>query len=148
MYIQIDTIKKAGIKYISLDKKYSIGEIRDIYREVSIFFVQSPEAFGLPILECLCTGSQVFTPHSGWPMSWRLDESPSVHSLGILPACFTVYDGASDLLQKLLNYKKNFHLIHTPLKVFSEFRHHYPNFFEGNVREMERCIELVKSSKS
>lgn len=143
--LQINMLKKARIKYISLEKKYSIDEIRDIYREVSIFFIQSPEAFGLPILECLCTGAQVFTPHSGWPMSWRLDESAAVHSSGILPSCFTVYGDKADLLQKLLNYKTDFHPINTPLKVFSEFRQHYPNFFEGNVREMERCIELIKS---
>ena len=120
-HIQISMLQKAGIPFIALEKRYTIDEIRGIYRQVSIYFMQSSEAFGLPILECLCTGAQIFTPNSGWPMSWRLDENPEVHSHGILPSCFTVYNGEDDLLQKLLDFKENFNPVETPLEVFNEF---------------------------
>lgn len=141
--IQIDQLKKAGIKFISLERRYTIEEIRDIYRQVSIFFVQFPEAFGLPILECLCTGAQVFTPDSGWPMSWRLDEDPRVHGTGVLPGCFTVYDCEDDLLQKLLLFKEYFDHTETPLKVFNEFMEHYPSFYEGNSEELKKCLSTI-----
>jgi len=146
--IQVNTLQKAGIPFISLDRRYTIAEIRDIYRQVSIFFVQFPEAFGLPILECLCTGAQVFTPDSSWPMSWRLDENPEVHASGILPKCFTVYDGNDDLLHKLQLFKENFNLAHSPLKVFNEFIQTYPTFYSGNQRELNRCLDFIKSYKN
>ena len=146
--IQIRQLNKAGIPFIALEKRYTIEEIRNIYRQVSIYFMQSSEAFGLPILECLCTGAQVFTPDSGWPMSWRLDEEPEVHGPGILPKCFTIYYGEQDLLQKLLEFKDNFNPVETPLLVFNEFLKTYPTFYTGNSNELKRFIDFIESSKS
>jgi hypothetical protein len=142
--IQIKQLNKAGIKFISLEKTYSTEEIRKVYQQVSIFFVQFPEAFGLPILECLCTGAQIFTPDSSWPMSWRLDEDPKVHGPGTLPQCFTVYSGANNLFQNLINFKENFIPTETPLKVFNDFINHYPHFYNGNKEELKKYIEFIK----
>lgn len=146
--IQIRQLEKAGIPYISLEIRYTIDKIREIYRTASIYFMQSHEAFGLPILECLSTGAQVFTPDSGWPMSWRLDENPEVHSHGILPSCFTVYNGDDDLLQKLLAFKENFNPTETPLQVFNEFIQTYPEFYAGNQPELNRFLDFIKSYKN
>ena len=126
--MQIKALQKTGISYISLEKKYTVSEIRDIYQLSSIFFVQFPEAFGLPILECLCAGAQIFTPDSSWPMSWRLDDEPEVHGPGTLPECFTVYSDADNLFQKLMEFKANFNTIETPLKVFDNFYKSLPAF--------------------
>jgi hypothetical protein len=146
--IQIGQLTKAGISFIVLEKSYSIEEIRDIYRRISIYFVQFPEAFGLPILECLCTGAQIFTPNSGWPMSWRLDEKPEVHGSGILPDCFTVYHSEDDLLHKLLAFKEIFSPSETPLQVFNEFVKTYPAFYAGDQSELNRFIDFIKSYKN
>ncbi len=146
--IQISQLMKACIPFIALESSYTIEEIRNIYQQVSIFFVQFPEAFGLPILECLCTGAQVFTPNSGWPMSWRLDIEPKVHHTGILPNCFTVYDGERDLLKKLLVFKENFNPTKTPLQVYNEFIQTYPAFYQGDQLELKRCLEFIKSNKN
>ena len=145
--IQIRQLEKAGIPYICLERRYTIDEIREIYRTVSIYFLQSYEAFGLPILECLCTGAQIFTPNSGWPMSWRLDKNPEVHGPGILPICFTVYNGEYDLLQKLFEFKDKFHSVETPLKVFNEFLTTYPIFYEGYQAELNRFLNYIESYK-
>lgn len=146
--LQISQLTRVGIPYIALEKRYSIEEIRDIYRKVSILFLQSPEAFGLPILECLSTGAQVFTPNSGWPMSWRLDENPEVHGPGILPSCFTVYNGGDDLLQKLREFKENFNPVETPVRIFNDFLKTYPTFYNGNSNELKRFIDFIESKKS
>jgi hypothetical protein len=143
--MQIRQLGRAGIPYISLEQRYTIDEIRDIYRSVSIYFVQSYEAFGLPILECLCTGAQVFTPDSGWPMSWRLDDDPQVHGEGLLPPCFTVYEGEDDLLQKLISFKQNYCTVETPKEVFSNFIKNYPCFYEGNKIELENWVNYIKN---
>lgn len=146
--LQISQLTRVGIPYIALEKRYSIEEIRDIYRKVSILFLQFPEAFGLPILECLSTGAQVFTPDSGWPMSWRLDENPEVHGPGILPSCFTVYNGGDDLLQKLLKFKENFNPVETPVRIFNDFLKTYPTFYNGNSIELRGFIDFIESKKS
>ncbi len=142
--MQMDALHKAGIPFISLERRYTLDEIREVYRQVSIYFMQSYEAFGIPLLECLCTGAQVFTPDSGWPMSWRLDEVPQVHGKGELPGCFTVYDGEEDLLQKLELFKKNFDLVETPLRVFDECKKNYPAFYEGDRGELDKWLGAVK----
>ena len=145
--MQIESLKKAGISYISLEKEYSVNEIRDIYQKVSIYFIQSYEAFGLPILECLCTGAQIFTADSAWPMSWRLNDKPEVHGEGLLPYCFTVY-AENNLLEKLLSFKENFDTVHTPKTVFDNFIKHYPDFYGGNRIELKRCVDYIKKGVS
>jgi hypothetical protein len=146
--IQIRQLVKAGIPFISLERRYTIDEIRELYRQVSIYFMQSSEAFGLPILECFCTGAQAFTPDSGWPMSWRLNDNPEVHGPGNLPKCFTIYNGEEDLLQKLLEFKESFNPVETPLRVFDEFLKTYPPFYYGNSTDLKRLIDFIESYKS
>src|SRR6185312_979047 len=126
---QIKALNKAQIKYITLDRPYSFGEVRNIYQESAIFFIQFPEAFGVSILECLCCGCQVFTAQSGWPMSWRLNENPEIHGEGILPACFTIYQDEVQLVKELIAFKKNYDLKESPKKVFENFLAHYPHFY-------------------
>jgi hypothetical protein len=145
--IQVLALQRSGIPFIMLEGSYSIQAIREIYSNASIYFMQSFEAFGLPLLESLCTGTQIFTPDSGWPMSWRLDEKPEVHGPGILPDCFTVYDGEDDLLQKLLLFKENYNPDETPVQVFKEFIKHYSVFYEGDQLELNRCLDFLKCYK-
>ena len=140
---QINALNKNGIKYISLECAYTIEEIREIYQQGAIYFMQSYEAFGLPLLECLCAGCQIFTPESWWPMSWRLNENPKIHGEGILPDCFTLYDN-SELEEKLMKFKVEYDLIKTPQKVFDNFLANYPEFYYGNDKELQRVLTHLK----
>ena len=142
---QIRSLKKAGIKYLSLEREYTIKEIRNIYQQASLYFMQSSEAFGLPILECLCCGCQVFTPESWWPMSWRLNENPQVHEDGDLPGCFTVYHDEEQLLNELLMFKEKFDPVESPKKTFETFLKHYPAFYFGNESEIKGALEKIQS---
>lgn len=142
---QISALNKAGINYISLEKPYTFEEIRKIYLEGSLYFLQSSESFGIPILECLCCGCQIFTKSSGWPMSWRLDENPEVHGEGILPDCFTVYHYEDQLVKGLQRFKENYDLVESPKKIFDNFLLHYPQFFHGNGAEFKRFETKLKS---
>lgn len=130
--MQIQVLNTLGIPFVSLQGEYTISEIRSLYQQASIYFMQSPEAFGLPILECLCAGAQIFTPDSAWPMSWRLDEKPLVHAKGLLPDCFCVYNNEVDLMEKLSAVKANFHSVNTCQEVFNNFLQHYPHLYYGN----------------
>ncbi len=143
--MQISNLQRSGIPFIALEKRLAIHEIRDIYRKASLYFMSSFEAFGLPILESLCCGSQIFTPASGWPMSWRLNDQPEVHGEGLLPECFTVYKDESDLITKLNLFKKEFSSTATPVNVFDSLMKHYPAFYSGYASEIKRFIEFIKS---
>ncbi len=116
-----------------------MARLDKIYQCNQFFFWQG---FKIP---CLCTGAQIFTPNSGWPMSWRLDENPQVHGAGILPECFTVYSDKDDLLCKLNNFKTNFNSKETPLKVFNEFINYYWPFYKGNNNELDKCLNYIKN---
>lgn len=144
---QIQTLEKLKIPYISLEKEYTISEIRRIYQQATFYFMQSLEAFGLPIAECLSCGSYIFTPDSSWPMAWRLDENPKVYGPGSLPECFVVYSGQTDLETRLKKIKKNYDFTETPQKIFEIFFKHYPTYYEGNqiaLKDIMRRIELMK----
>lgn len=142
--IQIRALQKAGIEYISLEREYSFNEIREIYQDSALFFVQFPEAFGLPILECLCSGSQIFTPHSGWPMAWRLNSNPAVHGDGILADCFTVYNDENDLIKNLMLFKNNYDLVKTPQIVFENFIDNYAGYYHGKQAALKEVIHNLE----
>jgi hypothetical protein len=143
---QINALNKAGIKYISLERSYTIEEIRAMYQQGAIYFMQSYEAFGLPILECLCAGCQIFTAESWWPMSWRLNPYPQVHGDGILPECFTVYNSEEELEEKLLAFKEGYDFVKTPKRVFNNFLQNYPSFYEGNDKELQRLLKRLSNT--
>lgn len=141
---QIEILRKNNIKTIILEGEYSFKEIRKLYQNAAAFLMQSYEAFGVSIAECLSCGTQIFTPDSSWPMSWRLDENPQIHSKGQLADCFTVYDNPEDFEIKIKKYLKNYNPYETPKKVFQEFVKYYPNHFYGNVSELEKVINMFK----
>ncbi|MDE3184123.1 MAG: hypothetical protein KGM16_11960 [Bacteroidota bacterium] len=146
--LQTEALKKVGIKYISLEGSYTIEEIRNIYRQGSIYFMQSSEAFGLPVLECLCCGCQVFTPFSWWPMSWRLDKEPTVHGDGILPECFTVYKNEAQLVDQLIQFKSNYRPGISAEKVFQSLLSNYPSFYYGNRNQLQRLLTNLENYKN
>lgn len=144
---QIQALEKLNIPYISLEKRFTISEIRSIYQQATFYFMQSLESFGLPIAECLCCGNHIFTPDSSWPMAWRLDENPKIYAPGSLPECFVVYSGQDDLETKLKKIKKDYDFTETPQKIFEIFFKHYPTYYEGNqtaLKDVLRRIELKK----
>ncbi|MDN3655865.1 hypothetical protein QWZ08_09535 [Ferruginibacter paludis] len=142
--LQIATLTQLKIKTIILDRHYTIEEIRGLYKVASVFFIQFPEAFGLPIAECLACGVQIFTPDSGWPMSWRLDEQPMPHGKGELPKCFSVYDTDDDLANKLNEFKRGYDLVKTPQKVYDDFIKHYHTSYFGNTAGIAEILKFIK----
>jgi hypothetical protein len=141
---QIRVLQELNVKTIVLCGKYTLEEIRDIYRQASIFFVQFPEAFGLPIAECLACGVQIFTPNSGWPMAWRLDDHPEVHAPGILPDVFCTYNNYSDLKEKIISFRKSYDLSKTPKSIFNKFIKYYHHYYYGNLQEIREVIKRLR----
>jgi hypothetical protein len=142
---QISILSQLNIKTIILKGTYTLNEIRALYRQASVFFIQFPEAFGLPIAECLACGTQIFTADSGWPMSWRLDVNPEVHGKGILPNIFNIYSSAADLKQKLISLRSTYDFYQTPIDVYKTFLHHYPHYYYGNAAEVQNVLARIRT---
>jgi hypothetical protein len=137
---QLAVLNKLGIKTIELKGRYPFEEIRKIYQQAAVFFLAFPETFGLPIAECLACGTYIFTPNSGWPMAWRLDEKPMPWGPGILPDCFKVYQNEEELERQLLLLKQQFDGEKTPLQVFNTFLKYYPDFYYGNLNSLKEVL--------
>jgi hypothetical protein len=145
--IQKESLDELGIPYISLETEYSVEDIRAIYKKASIFFLQFPEAFGLPIAECLASGCYIGTPESSWAMSWRLDEEVEVHGPGRLPECFIVYEGKEDLKKQLLTLREEFDSVKTPEYVFEVFYRNYPSFYDGNQEALNDVFSRISEQR-
>lgn len=138
--LQVRALEAAGVPYLSLERRYSMAAIRDIYRRASLFFLQFPESFGMPIAECLATGTRILTPDASWPMAWRLDAEPRPGGGGRLGAGFTVYEGFEELVQVLRAHEEEFDPEATPRRVFSSFERDYPGFFRGDLARLREAI--------
>lgn len=144
---QLTVLFDLEIKTIVLEGQYSIDEIRELYKAASVFFIQSHEAFGLPIAECLACGVQIYTASSAWPMSWRLEKNPALHSEGTLPEIFTVYHSKEDLKQKIITTKEKYDLITTPFQIFEAFTKYYPHFYYGNSAELKAVLTKIEEGR-
>lgn len=133
--IQVEVLKSLDIKYLELNKYYTFSEIRRLYQKASLLFIQSPEAFGLPIAECLACGSAVFTKETNWPMSWLLADNKQY-----LPDCFYVYHNKAKLYNMLQSFKKEYNPQETPVMISKIFKQHYPDFYFGNVDGIKKFI--------
>jgi hypothetical protein len=144
---QIKVLDELEIKTIELCGNYTLEEIRSIYKQAAVFFIQFPEAFGLPIAECLASGAHIITPSSSWPMAWRLDDNPGVHLDGKLPNIFTTYSSTEDLKIKLVELREKYELDKTPFEIFDLFIKHYAHYYYGDKTKLKEVIEKIREGQ-
>jgi hypothetical protein len=145
---QIQVLKEIGIPYIELKGSYTIDEIRYLYSQAWVLLIQFPEAFGLPIAECLACGAYIMTPSSAWPMSWRFDENPQIHSEGLLPDFFQVYSSREELKTILINSHLSYDLHTTPFSIFSSFTKQYPHYYYGDPTALNVALAQFSDKRS
>lgn len=142
---QLRVLQSLGIKTIVLEGRYPIHEIRAIYQQAAVFFMAFPETFGLPIGECLASGTMVLTPDSGWPMAWRLDENPMPWGDGSLPDCFGVYKSDEELAALLTRIRQDYDLEATPKAVFETYLKYYPRHYFGDKEGLHGALTRFAS---
>lgn len=143
---QIEVLSDLGIETIVLKGEYTLKEIRQIYNKSSVYFVQSPEAFGLPIAECLLAGVYVYTPDRKWPMAFRLKNNSKAEDY-LLPDIFHIYLDKEELQKDLIKLKKIYDPQKDPIRVSQIFRQTYPTFWEGNLEALREVVELIKTQR-
>ena len=141
---QLLALQDLGITPLVLEGRYRMTEIRRIYQMASVFFIQSFESFGVPIAECLYSGAYIFTPHSGWPMAFRLDAEPQIAGQGTLPDIFRVYRDAEDLRQQLIALRKSYDPVQDPIRISEKFRKTYPTFCFGNLDALRDVVKQIE----
>jgi hypothetical protein len=141
---QLAVLLELGITPIMLEGRYPMAEIRRLYQQACVYLMQSSEAFGLPIAECLYAGAYVFTPHSSWPMAFRLDLNPKVGGPGQLPEVFRVYGDAEGLRQQLLALLESYDLDETPYRISDTFCRTYPTFCAGDLQALQGVVTRIE----
>ncbi len=142
--IQVLACQETNTTYRVLHGRYSLTEIRQIYRSCSIYFVAMRESFGLPICELQASGAYVFTPYSKWcPAHW-LKEDLSQEGPGDLSPNFIVYDNDKETLKReIQRIKANY----DPHKVANTFHQYYPQLFFGDKVELKKFIRMVEEGE-
>lgn len=141
---QIRALNACGVEFVQLSGSYSMTAIRDLYRQASIYFMQSHESFGVPICELQLCGAYVFTPESGWPMAFRLNHDPVRHGSGELPESFRVYGSEEELRQQIEVVRRDY----DPTRVRDVFLQTYPTFVRGNREQVDMFLrDIVRDYK-
>jgi hypothetical protein len=142
--IQIEALQETNTKYIVLKGHYPTNEIRQIYRECSIYFVAHRESFGLPICELQACGSYIFTPYANWCPSHWIKQDPTIPGPGMLSPNFVVYENDKPTLIKEIDRVK---ASHDPRVVFDHFIDYHPHFFYGDLDELGRFIHKLEEGE-
>jgi len=142
--IQIQALKETNTEYIELKEHLDSESIRVIYRKCSLYFLAHRESFGLPICELQLCGAYVFSPYKYWVPAHFIKDDPFSSIPGKLSRNFIIYDNNLEKLKtKIIQIKKNYNA----KNVHETFLTDYPQFYYGNIEELERFISLYKSGK-
>nr|AQQ74412.1 hypothetical protein [uncultured bacterium] len=136
---QIRALKELRIDFLELRGagRYSVREIREIYNQTSVFFIQHMESFGVSIAEALAAGNQIFSPSAAWPMAWKIGEKNE------LPGVFTIYEGFQQLKEKLNSFRLNWERQKTPARIFAEFVRIYPHYYFGEPENLLSSLHRI-----
>jgi hypothetical protein len=138
---QIQALQETNTEYIVLQGRYSIEEIRKIYRTCSIYLLASPESFGIPICEVQACGSYVFAAHAHWCASHWLKDDVHAAGAGRLSPNFMVYHNDLETLkQKITEVRRHY----DAQQVFNTFLHYHPQLFYGDTEVLQDFVAKVR----
>jgi hypothetical protein len=139
--IQIQACEESGTKYIVLNGRYSIAEIRNLYRKVSIYLLAMRESFGLPICELQACGSYVFTPYAHWCPSHWLKADLTQEGPGECSPNVIVYDNdKTRLIQEIRRIKAAY----DPQTVVDRFHDYHPQLFHGDEDQLRNFVQKIR----
>ncbi|HPH11857.1 MAG TPA: hypothetical protein PKW59_13455 [Thermotogota bacterium] len=140
--IQKAALKNAKVQYRELKRPLNIGEIRQIYRESSVFFLSFPESFGLPICEVQLCGCYVGSPYPKWtPGHFLPGESSEDFRVG---RNFIIYENdESRLTEKMIEAKRTY----DANQILKDFQEDYPIFDKGDNDALSDFIHQVETGR-
>jgi hypothetical protein len=142
--LQLEAVKKSGVKYQKLEGRYPRSEIRAIYRKAGAFLMSRSEAFGLPVSEVQACGSLVFLPDPHWAAAHWLGDNFYIKREPSLTSNFVVYENDVDALAaSLQSASENF----DPLRARETFIREQPQLYYGDGVELSKFLERVQNGE-
>ena len=142
--LQLEAVKKSGVKYQKLEGRYPRSEIRAIYRKAGAFLMSRSEAFGLPVSEVQACGSLVFLPDPHWAAAHWLGDNFYIKREPSLTSNFVVYENDVDALTaSLQSASENF----DPLRARETFIREQPQLYFGDAAELSKFLERVQNGE-
>jgi hypothetical protein len=142
--IQIQTLEEIGIPYHILEGRYEIADIRKIYRGISIYFLASPESFGLPICELQACGSKILVPYPDWVSAHWIKTDIYQEGPGKLSSNFIVYDNDKRKLLEIIWNEKDIFNSDAVVKTFQKY---HPHYWHGDANSLQSFIDQVARGK-
>jgi len=142
--IQLEGLRRSGVKYQRLEGRYPRSEIRAIYRKAGAFFMSRSEAFGLPISEVQACGSKVFLPDPHWAANHWLGDNFYIKREPSLTSNFVVYDEDPDAIAfELRQLAESF----DPVAVRETFLREQPQLYYGDLSELKKFLSMLESGE-
>ena len=142
--LQLEAVKKSGVKHQKLEGRYPRSEIRAIYRKAGAFLMSRSEAFGLPVSEVQACGSLVFLPDPHWAAAHWLGDNFYIKREPSLTSNFVVYENDVDALAaSLQSASENF----DPLRARETFIREQPQLYYGDGAELSKFLERVQNGE-
>jgi glycosyltransferase involved in cell wall biosynthesis len=142
--LQLEGVKKAGVKYEKLEGRYSRADIRAIYRRSGAFLMSRSEAFGLPISEVQACGARVFLPDPHWAAAHWLGDNFYSRREPSLTSNFVVYDSDVDsLADRLRAVAESF----DPASVRETFLREQPQLYYGDLEQLRKFLSMIESGE-
>ncbi|MFT5161736.1 MAG: hypothetical protein ACI9FJ_000302 [Alteromonadaceae bacterium] len=131
--LQIEALEKTATPYYQLTGRYSLSEIRALYREHCALFLSFRESFGLPIVENQLCGNYIFAPYKSWTPSHYLAKPLSQAGEGELGSNFRIYDHHLETLVKQIEHcRQNYQ----PQQLVANFTAQYPHLYQGDTQAL------------
>jgi glycosyltransferase involved in cell wall biosynthesis len=142
--VQLEAVKRAGVKCQRLEGRYPRSGIRAIYRKAGAFLMSRSEAFGLPISEVQACGSLVFLPDPHWAAAHWLGDNFYIKREPALTSNFVVYENdAESLASRLRSAAENFN----PAEVRQTFIREQPQLYYGDGDELRHFLDRVENGE-
>lgn len=139
--VQIQALEAAGTPYRVLNGRFSIADIRAIYRRTSAYLVAHRESFGLPIAEIQACGGKIITPYASWcPSHWLKDDLRQAGE-GEHSPNFFVYDNDSD---KLVEALRRLRAEDDPQRNLEIFKKYHPQLLHGDTEQLRAFVDRVE----
>ncbi|MFT4929174.1 MAG: hypothetical protein ACI8WB_005304 [Phenylobacterium sp.] len=142
--LQIEALEKTNTPYTQLRGRYSLADIRAIYRAHSALFLSFRESFGLPIVENQLCGNTIFAPYISWVPSHQLDKPLSQAGLGTVGRNFKLYDNQLEpLMAQIEHCRDNYQ----PDQVVADFQQQYPQLAGGDLVALQGFVDKVANGE-
>ncbi|HYN81501.1 MAG TPA: hypothetical protein VES88_08365 [Gemmatimonadaceae bacterium] len=139
--VQLDALRLAGVDYVVLEGRYSMKEIREVYRRSSMYFLAFCESFGLPVCELQACGCRIYMPDTYWASSHWISESVYGPRKPEYSSNFVVYENDPELLaERIREEARTF----DPARVRATFERVQPQLLHGDRAALSEFLERAE----